>query len=262
VRRLAIVALLLAGSLACRGPGGFARLPAGDPRPGRLLAAWEDAAADRRALRGRARIEVRGGGVDYSARQVVVAERPARLRVEVLGLFGQAVAVLTTDGGRFELFRGEDLSFEEGELRPDILWQEARLALRPEEAIAVLLGVPLPEPGLVPLRAAGADDGSVQVWLAAPGGALRRRLAFDGHGRLAGLEVFDERGELAWRAGWSGFAPVAGVPFAHAISLWVAEGETRAAITLRDVELNPELPPGIFSVRPAQMAGAGAGGGG
>jgi hypothetical protein len=260
VRRLAIAALLLVPVAACRGPGGFAALPAGDPRPGRLLAAWEDAAAARHALRGRARLEVRGGGVDYSARQVVVAERPARLRVEVLGLFGQAVAVLTTDGGRFELFRGEDLSFEEGELRPDILWQEARLALRPEEAIAVLLGAPLREPGLVTLRAAGADDGSVQVSLGAQDGALRRRLAFDAQGRLTGLEVFGDEGDLAWRATWSGFAAVGGVPFAHAIALWVTEGDTRAAITLRDVELNPELPPGIFSVRPAQMAGAGGGG--
>lgn len=260
MRRLAISALLLAATAACRGPGGLATLPAGDPRPARLLAAFEQAAAGRHALRGRARIEVKGGGVDYSARQVVVAERPARLRVEVLGLFGQAVAVLTTDGGRFELFRGESLSFEEGELRPDILWQEARLALRPEEAIAVLLGAPLPEPGLVPLRAAGAEDGSVQVSLGAPGGEVRRRLSFDEQGRLAGLEVLGEDGELAWRARWSGFAPVGGVSFAHAIQLWVAEGDTRAAIALRDVELNPELPPGIFSVRPAQMATAGGGG--
>ena len=260
MRRLALAALLLVATAACRAPGGFSRLPAEDPRPARLLAAFEADAAARHALRGRARIDVEGAsGLRLSGRQVVVAERPTRLRVEVLGLFGQAVAVLATDGARFELFRSETLSLEEGEMRPEILWEEARIALRPEEAIAVLLGAPEPEAGLVPLRAGAASDGSVEVSLGAPGGGVRRRLAFDAQGRLASAEVYDERGELRWRARWSGYEPVGGVPFAHAISLVVAEGDTRAAITLRDVELNPELPPGIFSVRPAQMARAGGG---
>jgi hypothetical protein len=50
------------------------------------------------------------------------------------------------------------------------------------------------------------------------------------------------------------------VPFAHAITLYVAEGETRAEIRLRDVELNPVLPPGIWSVRPPRGASAGGAG--
>src|SRR5512139_2216463 len=107
-------ALPLALALAaCRTPGALRPLPATDPRPALLLDAFERAAQERRALRGRARIDVEGdSGLRLSGRQVIVAERPTHLRVEVLGLFDQALAVLTTDGDRFELFRSADLSFQ------------------------------------------------------------------------------------------------------------------------------------------------------
>jgi hypothetical protein len=253
-RRLAVVVVWLAGA-ACRTPGRLHELPLDDPRPRLLLAAFEQAAEQRRALRGRARIEVEGGsGLRLSGRQILVAERPDRLRVEVLGLFDQALAVLTTDGDRFELFRSADLSFEEGPLRPEILWEQAHIALRPDEAIALLLGAPTPEPGLVPIRAARAEDGSVRVSLGAPGGPERRRLGFDAQGRLSLLTLLTPEGRIQWSAGFRDYALVGGVPFAHAIDLYVAAGRTRARIRLRDVELNPELPPGIFSVRPARSA--------
>ena len=257
MRRLAIVAALALSATGCRTPGALRALPHGDPRPQLLLDAFERSAEARRSLRGRARIEVEGGsGVSLAGRQILVAERPARLRIEVLGLFDQALAVLTTDGERFELFRSADLSFEEGELRPELLWEQAHIALRPEEAIALLLGAPPPEPGLVPVRAEGAEDGTIRVALAAPGGPERRRLRFDPEGRLRQVEVIAPDGELEWAAGFGEYAPVGGVPFAHAITLYVAAGATRAEIRLRDIELNPELPPGIWSVRPPRSAAA------
>jgi hypothetical protein len=261
VGRPALLAGLALAATACRTPGALVPLPADDPRPALLLDAFEREAGARRSLRGRARIEVDAGpGLRLTGRQVLVAERPGRLRVEVLGLFDQALAVLTTDGERFELFRAADLSFEEGPLRPELLWEEAHIALRPEEAIALLLGAPLPEPGLVPVRASGARDGTVEVVLGRPGGPERRRLGFDAQGRLSRIEVLHPDGEVEWIAAFGGYTPVAGVPFAHEISLYVAAGETRAEIRLRDVELNPELPPGIFSVRPPRSAAAGGAG--
>lgn len=256
-----VVAAIALALSACRTPGALRPLPAADPRPGLLLDAFERAALERRALRGRARIDVEGAsGLRLSGRQVVVAERPTRLRVEVLGLFDQALVVLTTDGDHFELFRTADLSFEEGPLRPEILWEQARIALRPEEAIGLLLGAPLPEPGLVPVRAEGSEDGSVRVSLAAPGGAERRRLGFDAQGRLLRVEVLAEDGDVEWIAAFGDYAPVGGVPFAHAITLYVAQGDTRAEIRLRDVELNPELPAGVFSIRPPRSAAFGGSG--
>ncbi len=254
----AVIGLALPG---CQTPAALRPLAPGDPRPALLLDAFERSAQERHALRGRARVDVEGAsGLQLFGRQVVVAERPARLRVEVLGLFDQAIAVLTTDGDYFELFRSADLSFEQGPLRPGILWEQARIALRPEEAIGLLLGAPLPEPGLVPVRAEGAEDGSVSVSLAAPGGGERRRLRFDAQGRLLQIDVFGDDGEVEWTAAYADYAPVGSVPFAHVITLHVARGDTRATIRLRDVELNPELPAGVWSIRPPRSAGIGGSG--
>jgi len=244
------VGLALAAS-ACRGPRGFATLPVTDPRPPRLFAAFEREAETRRALRGRARVEVEGASAPgFSGRQIVVAERPDHLRLELLGLFDQSLGVLAVDGERYELFRTADLSFDRGPLHDDLLWDNARIRLAPADAVALLLGAPRSDAPLAPVSAGEAEDGEILVSLAEPGGAVRQRLGFDVQGRLRRAEALTGNGELVWTAGYGDYQPVGGVPFAHEITLLVAEGHTRVRIALRDVELNPELPEGIFHVRP------------
>lgn len=253
--RVAPALLLALGAAACRGPGGFASLPADDPRPPRLLADFERAAVARHALRGRARVEVEGKSAPgFSARQVVVAERPDHLRLELLGLFDQTLGVLAIDGDHYELFRTVDLSLERGALHDDLLWDNARIRLRPEDAVSLLLGAPLPEAGLVPVGAGEGEDGEILVSLAAPGAAVRQRLGFDPEGRLRRIETVGPDGALEWTAGYGAYEPVGGEPVAHEIELYVAEGRTHVRIALRDVELNPKLPEGTFHVRPAAAA--------
>jgi hypothetical protein len=261
---LALAALALAAA-ACRTPLPALRpLPGDDPRPAALLDAWSRAAQERRALRGRARLAVDGGGgaLHLRAAQILVLERPARLRVEVLGFLNQTAAVLVADGERFELFRAEDRSYETGPLRPGLLWEQAHLALAPHEAIELLLGVPALAPGLRPARAQAAADGRLRLDLADEAGRLWRRAEFDAAGRLHALEAFAADGALAWRAEFSAYAPVGGQPVAHSVSLEVAEGDTRAEIRLRDVELNPVLPPDIFRLRAPEPGAGGKGQGG
>jgi hypothetical protein len=257
-----LLALLGAGACATPAPT-LAPLAADDPRPRALLDAWEQAARSRRALRGHARLAVDGGdgAVRLRGRQVLVLERPARLRVEILGFLDQTVAVLVTDGERFELFRAGDRSYETGEVHPGLLWEQAWLALTPQEAVDLLLGVPAPQPGLAPSRALGDERGGVRFDLADAQGRVRRRAEFDGEGRLRRLEVLDASGGLAWTARFDEYATVSGEAFAHAVSLDVTAGGTRAEIALRDVELNPELPPGVFQLRAREAAPGGGSGG-
>ena len=74
--------------------------------------------------------------------------------------------------------------------------------------------------------------------------------------------MLDGAEALVWRAEFDEYATVGGEPFAHAVSLEVTAGRTRAEISLRDVELNPELPPDIFRLRAPEGAGAQPDGGG
>ncbi len=243
-------ALLALTGCAAISPG--IPLSADDPRPQALLDAWERSGLERRALRGRARLSVDGedGGVRIRAKQIVLLERPAQLRVEVLGLFSQTAAVLVTDGEHYQFFNLGDGSRYAGAVTPTLLWQFAHLALTPREVADVLLGGLPPDEALTPLRALELAEGRVRVDLTDERGAVRRGATFDAEGRLVELEVRGEGGSVAWRARYSHYAPIDGTPFAHTIELYVAVGGTRAEIELRDVELNPVVSPDMFRLEP------------
>ena len=261
MRRLVGLAVGLLFATACATPGSvWAPLPPGDPRPGMLLAAWADGAEQRQGLRGRARLALDGGDGDVRlrGRQLIALERPARLRIEIQGLLSQTVAVLVTDGDRYELFRADDRSYHSGPIHPGLLFEQTHLDLTPEEAIDLLLGMPVPDPGLTPAAARADAEASVRLDLADAEGRVRRRVRFDAAGLLRGVEVFSPDGELLWTAGFDAYAPVGGVDFAHSVTLDVATGGTHAEITLKDVQLNPPLSPDIFRLRALQPPAAAA----
>ena len=95
---LALAAALLL-QIGCRTlPSQVVRLAVDDPRPHALLADWTARAGELRSLRGSARVSLDGARGASFARQLLALERPARLRVEVLGLLNQRIAVLATEG--------------------------------------------------------------------------------------------------------------------------------------------------------------------
>jgi hypothetical protein len=256
-RGAACFALLLLAAAGCRTAATRLPLPEDDPRPQALLRAWQESADARQALRGSARLAVDGEGLAVRARQILVVERPSRLRVEVQGLLSQTIAVLVTDGPRYQLLRAENGSLESGEVHPDLLWQVASLDLTPEQAIELVLGAPRLDASLRPVRASRAPDGEIAVELGDAGGRVQERRRFDAQGRLRGVERLDAEGEPAWSARFDAYQPVDGVPFAHEIRVEGARRSARAELELSGVELNPALPADIFRLQPAR-SGAGA----
>jgi hypothetical protein len=259
VVRAALFVVVVAFALACRTVAPVAPLPADDPRPAAMLARWQLESESRRALRGRAHLAVDAEAVQLRGRQIVVVERPARLRVEVLGLMNQTAAVIATDGDRYEVFRVGDRSYESGAVREDLLWREAGLALAPEQAVAVLLGAPRPGAGLAPANARLTSAGRVEFDLVDASGRPRQRAAFDALERLRSFAVLDDDGSERWRAEFDDYAAVGASQLPHGIVLDVTEGSTHAEIELRDLELNPSLSVDIFRLR-ASAAGEGEGG--
>jgi hypothetical protein len=108
VRRAPLLVALLFATAGCRTVAPRLPLAADDPRPAALIRGWQELTAERRALRGSARLAVDGEAVHVRARQILVVERPSRLRVEIQGLLSQTLAVLVTDGPRYQLFRAQD----------------------------------------------------------------------------------------------------------------------------------------------------------
>jgi hypothetical protein len=250
VRRAALLVACVALAAGCRGPATRFPLPSDDPRPGELLRAWQAQTAERHALRGRASLAVDGDALRLRTRQILVVEKPSRMRVEVQGPLAQTVAVLVTDGPQYQLFQAGAGTVETGEVQPGLLWRVAGIALTPEQAIALVLGAPPLDQPLVPLRASATAQGEIEVELAGEAGRASYRLVFDTQARLRLFQRFKPWGsEVDWTASYDGYQPVAGVEFAHTIALTASAPRASAEIELSDVELNPELPADIFRLR-------------
>ena len=231
------------------------RTPFVPPRPAApldaesLVASLHRQGQVRLALRGLAKVSVESPNGSGRSKQVVMAERPDRLRVEFLGFLNQTVALFATDGRRYGLFRAEDRYHREGSVHDGVLWDAVRVDLAPGEAVRLLLGDPGPLEELAVASAGPWDEPGLRVALADALGTVRRVLAFDEAALLRRVEARTERGEVAWVARFDDYRNVDGAAFAHAIELDVPPSETRARLGFRQVELNPALPPGTFELR-------------
>jgi hypothetical protein len=227
-----------------------------DPRPQAFIDDLADLAEQRHSLRGVARVAVdsEDGEVNIRANQRLVIERPARLRVEVLGFLSATAAVLASDGQRYEFFLAEDRSYQSGPVHPHLLWEVSRIALSPEEVIQLVLGAPLPEVEYQLGPAVAAGDGRIEVMLTDREGVQLRTIVFDEMGLLRRVDVF-ARGRLAWTATFDDYAGVGERFFAHTLFVDFVSARTTAEVRLRDVEINPDLPGDVFHLQLAPSEG-------
>ena len=242
---LILGALLLLG---CRTPvPSLGALGPEDPRPAALLESLSAREIDLLGVRGTARVSLEGQRGSGFAKQLVLLERPASLRVEVLGLLNQRVAVLATDGETYDLYRAQNGAFESGAVRPSVLLEVAGLPLIPEEAVALLLGGP--RTGADGWRVGGAallPDGGVRIHLDEPAESVRRSFEFDGEGELRHYQVHAPGGELLLDVRYADRRAIAERSFAHRVDLDFPAMGARAQVEFKEIELNPELPEELF----------------
>ena len=79
----------------------------------------------------------------------------------------------------------------------------------------------------------------------------------DAAGRLRWIEAREGVNTVSWRAHFDDYAPVDGHAFAHTLLLELSAGRVEAEMALRDIELNPSLPPDIFTLEPPPAVGEG-----
>jgi len=221
-------------------------LAAGDPRPERLVGALERTALARESMRGAARLAIDAPDLRFRRPQRFAAQRPAAIRVEILGLFEQVAAVLVTRDGNYQFFDSSERRLRHGPVTPDLLWEIARVDVTPEQAVELLLGVPTPAADLRPAGARRFGDGSIRVDFADAHGRPRQRFSFDAGERLRRIENLDAAGEPLWEAGFGDYRDLGGLAIAFEIALHFPRQDTHAKLSFRDLELNPELPPGVF----------------
>jgi hypothetical protein len=225
---------------ACATSGGPPFRPVtGEDELLRARVAEVSAQADSRLrLRAVGKLRVESPDGTASVREVVLAERPARLRLESLNMLGQAATLLVTDGERFAFFDGKHL--EDGAAEPEILRRRLGLALAPGEAVRALLVAPLQTEW--PPSAILGRGGEREVRL--PSESLR----FAPGGELAAIAALDESGEVRWLAEYAEWRDVPGGRYPFSLVLSFPETKLRAQLELSEVELNPPLDPSLFRV--------------
>lgn len=256
--RRRVAALALAGCALVAGCSTVApprALPADAPDMRALVESLDAARVARHALRGTLRLALDGPQGSFRARQVMVAERPAQLRVEVQGLLAQTVAVLVTDGVRFELFRAKERTIEYGPVYPGLLRDVARIDLEPAEAVQMTLGAPTIPDGLH-IASASQQGDETRLELADADGRPRARLAFGPARELLRAERLDDAGGPLWSAAYDDFRDVGGVRFAHTVKIVFPPTQTEASLQFQRVELNPALPADVFVFRAPHGVGA------
>jgi hypothetical protein len=223
---------------------GAIALATDDQRVVSLVGGLVATAEDRHSLVGAADVSLTSPDLRFSRPQRVALMRPSSLRIEVLGLFNQVAAILTTDGSRYQLYDATRPEIEEGRARPGLLWQVARVDLEPDEAIDLLLGAPLDARSRVEAAHAG-KDGRIRIAFRSPVDGGLRIFEFDAESRLSRVRQWAADG-LLWEAVYDDYRPVGDRSFAHEIEIRFPDQEARASFRFTAAELNPDLPPSAF----------------
>jgi hypothetical protein len=197
------------------------------------------------SLEGLASIRAEIDGRVTSARQALVMEKPARLRADVLGLFGQPALQVAADKGQLAVHVVQEGRYLQGAATAGNLARFTRMPLGVDDLVRLALyDVPLIAYGESSVH---TDERGYLLLLEASQGD-RQHLFFDTAGRLYGVEYFRD-GELLLKVGYDRFSEHQG-GFPRELSLDVPVRRTSLSLVYSDLELNTELAGDRFTLTP------------
>ena len=130
--------------------------------PATLLTEVQAAQARVVSVQGRARVGVEAPGGSGGTEQLLVAQRPDRLRIDVQDFFGNVVATLAVADGRLALYDARERTFLRGAATPANLARLVPVVIGPEALVTLLCGSAPLLPGAT---AEAAEPGDGSVWL-------------------------------------------------------------------------------------------------
>lgn len=185
----------------------------------------------------------------FSSKQLIVAERPARLRLESLGFFNQRVSIFTTDGENYSYFQKGLAEVERGRVYSTVLLDKVGIPISTTEAVALLLGVPPLSPETLIFNSKQKDE-RLFVLLLSPDGS-RDTLVFDLEGKFVAFRRHSLNGPPSMEISYENFRPVKNVGyFAYDISFFFPELDVSATVSFQELGLNSKISRKTFMIRP------------
>lgn len=247
MRRSRALLLTLAVTAACA-----RRAPPPDlsADPAELLRQVERTQGRVERLQGEARVKVESPAGGGTVTQFVVAERPDRLRLDVVDFFGNPVASLVADGGRFALLDLRQRVFLRGAATPENLARLLPLAIPVEELVALLCGA-VPIAGGRPVSVE-AGDGVARLTVEAADRTQRLDVGAGGAvhasrvGGLPGTAAPPGRYDVTFDR----FEERGGRPFPGRVHLDAPGAQVSLELAWKQIEVNGVLPGGSFDLSP------------
>ena len=202
------------------------------------------------SLRGLARIVYKDTAEKGTARQAVAVSAPDHFRLELFSPVGIA-ALVTTDGQQLAAYLPQEKTMYRGAATPLNAARFLRVMLSARQVTSLLLGLPL-----LPLD---VDGGTVrldtelahyELTVPIPGGSTQRFVCEQKTQRLMRWEVQNREGLLLAQMTLADYRTVQGQEFPFEIALVDLQGNQEATIYYEQLELNPTLPPTLFTLAP------------
>lgn len=244
VRGPALLALLSASACVKRAPP-----PDLAADPAALLAQVERTQALVTRIRGEARVKVESPAGSATVTQLLMAERPDRLRLDTLDFFGNPAAVLVADAGRFALLDLREGVFLRGAATPENLARLLPFAMPAEELVQLLCGAAPISPG----RPTEVAPGDAVARLTIEGDDRVQRLDV-GEGAAVHASTVTPRAGAApaslYRVAFDRFSPLAGRPFPGEVRLVAPSTRVRVRLSWKEIEANGVFSDGAFTLAP------------
>jgi outer membrane lipoprotein-sorting protein len=243
------VALLLAG---CPKP---AVRPYPPPTAEQLLESLRARAERLRTLRATAKIDhFANGGERVRVKVTMLLARGGKLRIEADSPLGGALATLTTDGQQFQLLDVRNNRFLTGPAKACNVARLIRLAIPPDDVVAVLMGgAPLPPDAKIKGAGWDPDNGGrevVTLALADGGEEIIKLDAQDKTWDVRRAERRDAQGRVLWRVTNDRFGDHGGVRLPDVSDVQEPPHGADAEIKFRAVEPNVDLSEALFRLPP------------
>lgn len=197
------------------------------------------------SVRGEARMKVSTAEQTFSVTQVVLAERPNRLRAEALSPFGTSMLVLAADDQALAAYLPTQGDFYQGESTPANIARFTQLPLRLEDLVGVLLyhvpRFPFEHASLV-------LDGEGTLLELGNEGAVVQRFGFNAAGELTRATYLVD-GQVRLQVAYSDFSDF-NPRFPRSIQLSIPDRKIDVSIRFSEVDTNVAIPLERFHLAP------------
>ena len=205
---------------------------------------WHNNTALISSVQGLAEVKVKAPMTSINGVQVVIAEKPDKLRAETLSPFGTPLVTLTTADGQLGVLLAAQNIYYTGAASPENLEQFVHIPLDVPDLVSLLLY----QPPLIEAwkeEAFNLKDGG---WLLVRHGTLQRQeLVFDQGRHLVEVAYFKDN-NLMVRAAYAKFSEQ-GALYPTLLTLEIPEKYATVSLDFSDVVTNGQLQPGVFEVR-------------